>query len=60
MDVPFLSSGAVNRQHYVLVRKVEESSTPQAADDLLHNQVQVIRGQLDTRTQLPLVCLSDA
>lgn len=58
MDVPFLSSGAVNRQHYALVRKVEESTTPQAADDLLHNEVQVIRAQLDTRTQLPLVCLS--
>ena len=55
MDVPFLSSGAVNRQHYALVRNVEESSTPEAADTLLQVAVHELRADMDTRAKLPLV-----
>jgi len=55
MDVPFLSSGAVNRQHYALVRNVEESSTPEAADTLLQVAVHELRADMDTHAKLPLV-----
>ncbi|KAI8989666.1 ARM repeat-containing protein [Trametes punicea] len=49
MDVPFSSSGAMTRAHYALVRKVE-SSTIQAADQLLLAEVQTIRQQLGRST----------
>ncbi|RDX56517.1 ARM repeat-containing protein [Lentinus brumalis] len=52
MDVPFLSSGAMSRAHYALVRKIE-TATPQAADQILLAEVHSIRNQL-TRSTLTL------
>ncbi|KAL4074160.1 armadillo-type protein [Scleroderma citrinum] len=46
MDVPFISSGAMNRVHYSLVRKVEAASSAQAADQILLNEIEVIRTTL--------------
>lgn len=43
MDVPFLSSSALNRAHYTLVRQVENASSLQAVDDILLGQVASIR-----------------
>jgi len=46
MDVPFISSGALSRAHYVLVRKVELAQTPQQADDYLLEEVIALRDRL--------------
>ncbi|KIJ67872.1 hypothetical protein HYDPIDRAFT_185857 [Hydnomerulius pinastri MD-312] len=46
MDVPFVSSGAMSRAHYGLVRKVEMALSPQAADQVLLSEVDVIRRNL--------------
>lgn len=55
MDVPFISSGALSRAHYALVRKTETAPSPQAADQLLFAEVESIRSQL-ARSTLTLVC----
>ena len=55
MDVPFISSGAMSRAQYVLVRKIETATTPQAADQLLFAEVDAIRMHLGQPT-LSLVC----
>ncbi|KAJ3749216.1 armadillo-type protein [Lentinula detonsa] len=38
--VPFISSGASSRLHYVLVRKVETAASPQAVDDIVSAEIQ--------------------
>ncbi|PCH37830.1 ARM repeat-containing protein [Wolfiporia cocos MD-104 SS10] len=53
MDVPFVSSGAISRAHYALVRKIETASSPQLADQYLLAEVDSIREQL-TRPTLSL------
>lgn len=45
MDVPFLSSGALSRAHYALVRQAENAASLQAVDDILLAQVASIRKQ---------------
>lgn len=47
MDVPFLSSGAMSRVHYSLIRRVEAASSAQAADQTLLSEIQVIRTTLE-------------
>jgi len=47
MDVPFLSSGAMSRVHYSLIRRVEVASSAQAADQTLLSEIQVIRSTLE-------------
>ena len=46
MDVTFISSGAMSRAQYALVRKVENAASPQAADQILLNELDVIRRNL--------------
>ncbi|KAF9237513.1 armadillo-type protein [Melanogaster broomeanus] len=46
MDVPFVSSGAMTRTHYALVRKVEGATSPQAADQVILSELDVIRQNL--------------
>ena len=46
MDVPFLSSGALSRAHYALVRNVEVASSPPIADQYLLQEVEDIRDRL--------------
>lgn len=46
MDVPFVSSGAMSRAHYALVRKVETATSPYAADMVLLAEVEAIQGRL--------------
>ncbi len=46
MEVPFISSGALSRAHYALVRKVELAQTPQQADDHLLDEVVALRDRL--------------
>lgn len=46
MEVPFISSGALSRAHYVLVRKVEMAQTAQQADDHLFEEVVALRDRL--------------
>lgn len=54
MDVPFISSGALNTTHYALVRNVEEAASAQAADTYLMTEVHSIRERL-TRPGLTTV-----
>ncbi|TFY64690.1 hypothetical protein EVJ58_g2464 [Rhodofomes roseus] len=54
MDVPFVSSGAISRSQYALVRKVETAQTPQLADQYILAEVDSIRSQL-SRSTLTLV-----
>lgn len=46
MEVPFISSGALSRAHYVLVRKVELAQSTQQADDYLLEEVVALRDRL--------------
>ena len=46
MEVPFITSGALSRAHYVLVRKVELAQTTQQADDYLIEEVDALRDRL--------------
>lgn len=46
MEVPFISSGALSRAHYVLVRKVELAQSTQQADNYLLEEVDTIRDRL--------------
>lgn len=46
MDVPFLSSGAMSRVHYALVRKVEGATSPSLADQFLLDEVENVRDRL--------------
>jgi len=46
MEVPFISSGALSRAHYALVRKVELAQTSQQADDYLFEEVIALRDRL--------------
>jgi AP-4 complex subunit epsilon-1 len=46
MDVPFISSGAISRGHYALVRKVESAESPQLADQYLVAEVRSTRQRL--------------
>jgi len=55
MDVPFLSSGALSRAHYALVRQVENAASLQAIDNILIVQVASIRKQFAGRP-LSMVC----
>jgi AP-4 complex subunit epsilon-1 len=53
MDVPFISSGAMSRAHYALVRKVESANSPQLADRYLLSEIQSLRrGFEDPRLSL--------
>ena len=55
MDVPFLSSGAMSRAHYALVRKVE--TAPSSVDQIILAEVAAIRERL-TRSMASIVCQS--
>ena len=46
MEVPFISSGALSRAHYVLVRKVELAQSTQQADNYLLEEVDALRDRL--------------
>ncbi|KAH9952123.1 ARM repeat-containing protein [Amylocystis lapponica] len=46
MDVPFISSGAMSRAHYALVRKIETAQSPQLVDQILLAEVDSIRNHL--------------
>ncbi|EKM80809.1 hypothetical protein AGABI1DRAFT_37340 [Agaricus bisporus var. burnettii JB137-S8] len=46
MNVPFISSGALSRAHYALVRNIEESTSEAAANRSLESEVEAIRLQL--------------
>jgi AP-4 complex subunit epsilon-1 len=54
MDVPFISSGAINRTQYSLVRKVESAESTQLADQYLVSEVHAIRERFG-RPSLSLV-----
>ena len=49
MDVPFLSSSAISREHYSLVQSVEAASTLQEVDDILVHKVDIVRRRFDKR-----------
>ena len=49
MDVPFISSGAMSRAQYSLVRRVETAASPQAANQILLNELDIIRRNLQRR-----------
>jgi len=55
MDVPFLSSSAINREHYNLVQSVEAASTLQQVDDILVHKVNAVRRRFEKR---PLTSVS--
>jgi AP-4 complex subunit epsilon-1 len=46
MDVPFVSSGALNRAHYTLVRNIESAQSPEIADSYILKEVESIRSRL--------------
>ena len=46
MEVPFISSGAISRAHYALVRKVETATSVPAADQVLLTEIETIRERL--------------
>lgn len=46
MDVPFVSSGALNRTHYALVRHIESAPSPEMADSYILKEVDSIRSRL--------------
>ncbi|EGN99989.1 hypothetical protein SERLA73DRAFT_167845 [Serpula lacrymans var. lacrymans S7.3] len=46
MEVPFISSGAMSRTHYSVVRKVENAPSAQAADQLLLREIESVRRRL--------------
>ncbi|EJD55640.1 ARM repeat-containing protein [Auricularia subglabra TFB-10046 SS5] len=56
----YLSSGALNREHFALVNKVEEAASPQQADAYLVEEVDVVRRRLARRTSLSPAKCSDA
>lgn len=44
--VPFISSGASSRSHYVLARKIESAPSVQAIDDILLAEIQSLAQKL--------------
>lgn len=46
MDVPFISSGAMSRAHYTLIRKVESAASPSDVDHLLFTEIENVRVRL--------------
>lgn len=46
MDIPFISSGALSRAHYALVRKVEIAASLSEADEHLLAEVEHVRDRL--------------
>ncbi|KAJ7188509.1 armadillo-type protein [Mycena filopes] len=46
MDVPFVSSGALSRSHYTLVKSIESAQSPQMADSYILKEVESIRYRL--------------
>jgi AP-4 complex subunit epsilon-1 len=46
MEVPYIKSGAMSRNHYALVRKVESANSVQLADQYLLAEVDTIRQNL--------------
>jgi hypothetical protein len=50
MDVPFITSGAICRAQYALVRKVEAAESTQLADQYVLAEVQSIRQRFGTPT----------
>jgi len=46
MNVPFISSGALSRAHYTLVRRVESANSHQLADQYLLAEVQSMKYRL--------------
>ncbi|KAI0705845.1 ARM repeat-containing protein [Cytidiella melzeri] len=45
MDVPFLSSGAMSRAHYALVRKIELANSPSQVDQIVLGEIDLIRSR---------------
>jgi hypothetical protein len=56
MDVPFISSGAISRAHYAIVRKVETATSSQLADQYLLAEVKSIRYRLAQPGLSMVVC----
>lgn len=54
MNVPFISSGALGRVHYALVRKVEEATSEGLVNRILESEIKSTRVQL-TQPGLSLV-----
>ncbi|KAI0729907.1 ARM repeat-containing protein [Fomitopsis betulina] len=50
MDVPFVSSGAISRSHYALVRKVETAQTLEQADQYILAEVESVHSRLSHST----------
>ncbi|KAH8106826.1 ARM repeat-containing protein [Cristinia sonorae] len=50
MDVPFMSSGAMSRAHYALVRKVETAASALAADSVLYAEAETVQSRLQNST----------
>lgn len=48
MDIPFVSSGALSRAHYAIVRKVECATSPQEANTHLSAEIKLIARQFQT------------
>lgn len=55
MEVPFISSGALNRTHYALVRKVETATSTQAADQALTSEINSIRHRFQSNPTVSTV-----
>lgn len=45
MDVPFLTSGAMSRAHYALIRRVETATSPSAVDQTVLAEIEAIRAR---------------
>lgn len=45
MDVPFLSSGAMSRAHYALVRKVETAPSPSQVNQIILAEIENVRAR---------------
>jgi AP-4 complex subunit epsilon-1 len=56
MDVPFLSSSAINREHYNLVQSVESASTLQQVDNILVHKVEIVRRRFEQRQLTSVSC----
>ncbi|KAJ7647590.1 armadillo-type protein [Roridomyces roridus] len=46
MEIPFISSGALSRAHYILVSRVESAASPEISDSYLLKEVETTRARL--------------
>lgn len=55
MNVPFLSSTAINRDHYHLVQSVEAANTSEQVDTILVHKIGFLRKQFSRTGGVSLV-----